>query len=276
MASRPDAKRKKRGLGLGGAAARAAEAGRRSAETDLKVEEDNLRREKSARLLPIAQILPRPSADTRPVNPDHVEALIESIKLIGLIQPVYLDRGFHLVAGAHRLEAFRRLAEEDPQRWSKIPVVVDPDLDAIADPERALIKEIAENEKRSNLTPEQVQQAAARLIASDSTFTRRPGRLKKGERALTPFLASTFGVSTRYVRSLLNHDSGEQEHGQGTTKRGSQREDSQSDTPAQRAKKVTRLKAKITRQLKKWADDPLLDEDEKVREALLNAWEQLS
>ena len=66
-----------------------------------------------------------------------------------------------------------------------------------------------ENEKRSNLTPTQVQQAAERLLASDPSFTRKPGRLKKGQRALTPFLANTFGVSTRYVRALLNEGSSE-------------------------------------------------------------------
>ena len=66
------ASRKKRSLGLAGAAARAAAAGRRSAEVDLKVEEDNLRRENAARLLPIDMVQPRPAADTRPINEEHV------------------------------------------------------------------------------------------------------------------------------------------------------------------------------------------------------------
>jgi hypothetical protein len=248
--------------GLGGAAALAVAAGRRSAAADIKVEEDNVRRENAARLLSVQMIKERPSEDTRPVNDEHVLALMESIKLVGLIQPIYLDRNFHLVAGAHRLTAFKRLHQEDSQRWSKIPVVVDPDLDATLQPEQALIKEIAENEKRSNLTPEQVQAAAQRLIATDSSFTRRPGRLKKGERALTPFLANTFGVSTRYVRALLNEDLTKSEElhsegGQGTS-RSKKTEES---TPERDRLK---LRKSISRQVNKWLNHSLLREDKQL------------
>jgi hypothetical protein len=251
-------KKGKRGLSLGGAAAKAVASGRRSAEVDLKVEEDNYRRENAARLLSLDMIKERPSEDTRPVDPAHVEALIQSIKLMGLIQPIYLDRDFCLIAGAHRLTAFKKLREEDPQRWSKIPVVVDPDLDATTQPEQALLKEIAENEKRSNLTPAQVQSAAQRLISADPSFTRRPGRLKKGEKALTPFLAHTFGVSTRYVRALLNTQHSDQEGQSSPTSSTSQPK--QIDP----IKHKQKLLKKIDKQVSSWLTEPTVQADKKL------------
>ena len=257
----------KRSLGLGGAAAKAVAAGRRSAVADLKVEEDNYRLENAARLLSLDMIKERPAEDTRPVDPQHVDALVESIKLIGLIQPIYLDRDFHLIAGAHRLNAYRKLKLEDPLRWSKIPVVVDPELDAIKQPEKALLKEIAENEKRSNLTPEQVQGAAERLMAADPSFTRRAGRLKVGEKALTPFLASTFGVSTRYVRALLNNT---EERDLAQTKTGKTKSKESTKNPIKERMKLLR---QIGKSLRKWSDSPYLEQDKKLNnqiEKLLN------
>ena len=262
MAGKLSAK-SKRGLGLGGAAAKAVAAGRRSAEADLKVEEDNYRRENAARLLSIDMIKERPAEDTRPVDPVHVDALVESIKLIGLIQPIYLDRDFHLIAGAHRLNAYRKLKLEDPQKWSKIPVVVDPELDAVKQPEQALLKEIAENEKRSNLTPEQVQNAAERLLAADPSFTRKSGRLKAGEKALTPFLANTFGVSTRYVRALLNHQEDK------ATTDSSPHSNSSDQTGGKTtikdpAKEKQKLLKQINKRLEQWLASPYLEQEKKL------------
>lgn len=248
--------------GLGGAAALAVAAGRRSAEVDIKVEEDNTRRENAARLLSIDMIKDRPSEDTRPVDPEHVSALVESIRLVGLIQPIYLDREFRLIAGAHRLSAFKLLQREDAQKWGKIPVVVDPELDAVTQPELALIKEIAENEKRSNLTPAQVQAAAERLISADPSFTRRAGRLKQGERALTPFLANTFGVSTRYVRSLLNSiDEGASPPPEESQKDHSREQKTRPIDPIRYRQKLYR---KMIKQARAWHEDPVLSEDKKV------------
>lgn len=252
----------KRGLGLGGAAAKAVAAGRRSAVADLKVEEDNYRRENAARLLSLDMIKERPSEDTRPVDPEHVKALVESIKLIGLIQPIYLDRDFHLIAGAHRLNAYRKLKLEDPQRWSKIPVVVDPELDAVKQPEQALLKEIAENEKRSNLTPEQVQNAAERLMNADPSFTRRAGRLKAGEKALTPFLASTFGVSTRYVRALLNSN---EDHESAKKKASKNKSKASAKDPL---KEKAKLLKQMNRRLDQWLESPYLEQDKKLQAQL--------
>lgn len=267
------ASRRKRSLGLAGAAARAAEAGRRSAQADLKVEEDNLRKENAARLLSLDMVQPRPAADTRPVDEAHVQAIAESVRVMGLIQPIYLDREFRLVAGAHRLSAFRLLAQEDPQKWSKIPVVVDPDLDAVTQPDIALRKEIVENEKRSNLTPAQVKAAAQRLLESDANFTRRPGRLKKGERAVTPFLADTFGVSKRYVRSLLNQPDEVSDTAAEADATGAQEHAERMSEEETQQLKLSKLYQKMSRQSRRWLKDPLLEQDPKLRacvERLLN------
>ena len=244
-------RKRSKGLGLSGAAMRAASAGRAAAAADLKVEEDNLRRENAARLLSIEMIQPRPQLDAREVNEAHVSDLVESIRVLGLIQPIYLDRELRLVAGAHRLAAFKILAQENPQQWSKIPVVVDPDLDANTQPELALRKEIVENEKRSNLTPAEVRAAAQRLLESDTGFTRRPGRLKRGERALTPFLAQTFGVSTRYVRSLLN---------QPESKPKSKR--APADAKRQSEASRDKMYREMTRKAKQWLKSPALEDAE--------------
>jgi len=258
----------KRGLGL--SALKAVEAGRRSAEADLRVEEHNAQREGVAHLLPVSAIGARPSADVRPVDEAHVRSLVESIRALGLMQPISVDREHRLVAGAHRLAAFQILAAEEPERFAKVPVVVDPELDAEQDPERALLKEIAENEKRRNLTPQQVQDAARRLMEHDPQFTRRAGRLREGERALTPFLASTFGVSVRHVRSLLNSSEasaespqeGGQAHGDGAGSAGErEREPSQ---------ELEALKAKVKRGVKRWLKEPALSQDPSL-EALLRA-----
>lgn len=251
----------KRGLGL--SALKAVEAGRRSAEADLRVEEHNARQEGTPHLLPVSAIGERPSADVRPVDAEHVQSLVESIRALGLMQPVFVDRAHRLIAGAHRLAAYRLLAAEDPERFAKIPVVVDPELDAEEDVEQALLKEIAENEKRRNLTPQQVQEAARRLMEYDPNFTRRAGRLKHGERALTPFLASTFGVSVRHVRSLLNDPP------------PSAIEDSAAPTqpepspaPAPLAE-LSALQVKVKRGVKRWLKDPALSQDPALQALLI-------
>jgi len=256
----------KRGLGL--SALKAVEAGRRSAEADIRVEEHNARLEGTPHLLPVSAIGERPSADVRPVDEEHVRSLVESIRALGLMQPVFVDRAHRLIAGAHRLAAYRILAEEDPERFGRLPVVVDPELDAEEDAERALLKEIAENEKRRNLTPQQVQEAARRLMDYDPNFTRKAGRLKQGERALTPFLASTFGVSVRHVRSLLNEPSADSSIEGAPSSTPDARSSSTSEADAQ--PDLSALHLKVQRGVKRWLKDPALEQDPALH-ALLTA-----
>ncbi|MEM8603200.1 MAG: ParB N-terminal domain-containing protein, partial [Cyanobacteria bacterium P01_H01_bin.121] len=39
---------------------------------------------------------------TRPLNPEHVQELQDSIAVVGLGQPLICDRNHHLIAGGHR------------------------------------------------------------------------------------------------------------------------------------------------------------------------------
>ena len=167
-----------------------------------------------------------------------------------------------LAVSAHRLTAFRLLAKEDPERFGKIPVVVDPELDAEEDIEQALLKEIAENEKRRNLTPQQVQEAARRLMEYDPNFTRRPGRLKQGERALTPFLASTFGVSVRHVRALLNEP-------QVSSADQASASPPEGEELGPVAPSLKDLKGKVRRGVKRWLKDPALEQDPALQALLM-------
>lgn len=156
--------------------------------------------------LPLNQIKPRPS-DTRPLNPSHVASLAESIAALGLLEPLVVDSKGVLLAGGHRLAALQMLQETDPEiyeQWfpdNQIQVHMLA-FDASKDPERALQVELAENEKRANYTRDQIERLAERLRSLNYRDVR--GRPKEGEKALGPALAVAIGVSTRYVRKVLN------------------------------------------------------------------------
>ena len=66
------------------------------------------------RSLPLSSIRQRPSGDTRPLNAGHVIDLAESIAAVGLVEPLAVDNGTRLLAGAHRLAALNLLAQPDP------------------------------------------------------------------------------------------------------------------------------------------------------------------
>lgn len=97
----------------------------------------------------------------RPVDPDHVAALVDSIERLGLLQPIVLDQDRRLIAGLHRLRACEQLG------WHKVPCVIRSykseewqpfadslDAEARLLPEEADAKlaEIDENLVRSELT----------------------------------------------------------------------------------------------------------------------------
>lgn len=80
----------------------------------------------------------------RPIDPDVVEALAGSIREQGLMQPIVVhadDEGYHLVAGHHRLEAFRLLGRE------KIPV----NMLGATTADEAKLAEVMENLARHEL-----------------------------------------------------------------------------------------------------------------------------
>lgn len=153
----------------------------------------------------LSRIHPR-AEDTRPLRDSHVKDLAESIGALGLIEPLVVDLKGVLLAGGHRLAAIQLLKETNLELYQQqfpdeiVPVRVMA-FDAQAEPERSLQVELAENEKRVNYSRDQIEQLAERLRSLNYREIR--GRPKEGEKALGPALAVAIGVSTRYVRKVL-------------------------------------------------------------------------
>jgi ParB family transcriptional regulator, chromosome partitioning protein len=156
--------------------------------------------------LPLNQIQAR-GTDTRPLDPQHVADLVESIAALGLIEPLVVDTKGVLLAGGHRLAALHSLQESNleiyaqqfPEGQIQVHMLA---FDAEQEPERALQVELAENEKRVNYTRDQIERLAERLRSLNYREVR--GRPKEGEKALGPALAVAIGVSARYVRRVLS------------------------------------------------------------------------
>ena len=153
----------------------------------------------------LSQIRAR-ETDTRPLDPQHVSNLAESITALGLIEPLVVDAKGVLLAGGHRLAALWALQETNPEVYAQqfpegqiqVHMLA---FDAEQEPERALQVELAENEKRVNYTRDQIERLAERLRSLNYRDVR--GRPKEGEKALGPALAVAIGVSARYVRKVL-------------------------------------------------------------------------
>jgi ParB family transcriptional regulator, chromosome partitioning protein len=159
--------------------------------------------------LPLGQIIDRPSGDTRPLNPAHVEALAESIAAVGLIQPIAVDNQGRLLAGGHRRAAIVHLQATNPTAFSQwfgagVPVHRF-DFDAAQDEARALAIEASENEKRRDYSAVEVRALADRLVAAGYRATE--GRPKKGEKSLIPSLAVIVGKSHRTIHRYLDSPS---------------------------------------------------------------------
>src|SRR4051794_38275731 len=87
-------------------------------------------------------------ARMRQLRETTVTELMDSIRKVGLLNPISVTRDkrtFHLVAGAHRLEAVKRL-----QTFARIEVLV---IDNIKDADKAALAEIDENLVRAELSP---------------------------------------------------------------------------------------------------------------------------
>lgn len=81
----------------------------------------------------------------RPLNAPKVRELIESIRELGLLNPITVTDEGLLVAGYHRLEACRQLAAED-EAWAIVPVAY------FEQSEKRQRAEIAENLFRNDLS----------------------------------------------------------------------------------------------------------------------------
>ncbi|MDJ0903174.1 MAG: ParB N-terminal domain-containing protein [Xenococcus sp. MO_188.B8] len=149
--------------------------------------------------------------NTRPLNSDHILELAESIKILGLLQPIVIDIKSRLLAGGHRLAALEYLKETSPQEFEQmfpndfIPIREMP-FDVMEQPELALQVEVAENEKRRDYTPQEVKHLAQKL--KEAGYTDSPHRPKKGEKALVPALKIIIGKSRRSIMRYLSTDDG--------------------------------------------------------------------
>jgi hypothetical protein len=174
------------------------EAGRRQAQTDAKLEAETRR---DVGLLPLESIKPRAGGlDTREPTPESVADMAESVEALGLLEPLVVDKRGRLLAGKTRLLALRLLAEKDGARWERVPVRR-LDLDAQAEPERALAVEVAENERRKDYTAAEIKTLAERLKAAG--LHSEKGRPRKGKRALLPALGAVVGKSKRQLLRIL-------------------------------------------------------------------------
>lgn len=125
----------------------------------------------------------------RPVDPAHVEQLIESIDRRGLDTPIVVreadaDGRHKLLAGSHRLAAVRKLA------WPTVPAFV-----RAADDAEARLIEIEENLVRHDLTEldRAIFLAQWKALYTELRGARPPGRPRKGQGANSPQYVLPFG-----------------------------------------------------------------------------------
>jgi ParB family transcriptional regulator, chromosome partitioning protein len=126
------------------------------------------------------------SAGRRAIDPDVVNRLAKSIAVVGLQHPIAVrrrDGAFVLVAGAHRLAAFRKLEME------RIPANV-VDLNTL----EAELLEIDENLARNELSPaERTAAIARRKMVYEEVYTQHVDTAKKAK-AIASMAMSIVGM----------------------------------------------------------------------------------
>uniref|UniRef100_A0A6M3II68 Putative methyltransferase n=1 Tax=viral metagenome TaxID=1070528 RepID=A0A6M3II68_9ZZZZ len=101
--------------------------------------------------LPIPAITIRPDRSRRTFNPAKLDSLAESMRTIGLIEPIVVDENNQLIAGERRIRAAKSIG------WTEIDVVYMKDL---TDWQKQVV-ELEENLQREDLTyGEEVAQIA--------------------------------------------------------------------------------------------------------------------
>lgn len=104
----------------------------------------------------LSEVKPRENSQRK--EPKGVKELADSIKRIGLLNPIVIDEDNVLIAGGNRYEAYKLLAEED-EVFSEIPYVRYGEVNAST---RKVI-ELEENVKRSNLTWKEIAGAVLQI-----------------------------------------------------------------------------------------------------------------
>lgn len=178
------------------------------AKKDLQNSEKKESDRKKKATLKLDQIKDR-EADTRPINLAHVEALANSIAVLGLLEPLVVDLRNRLLAGGHRLTAIKVLKEQNLKIYEKhfsddVVQVRIMSFDAEEEPDLALQVEVAENEHRRDYTPTEVKVLAERL--QKQGYKRLKGRPKKNEKSLMQALAFVINKSKRTVERYLQED----------------------------------------------------------------------
>jgi ParB-like chromosome segregation protein Spo0J len=174
--------------------------------TSEAAEETLQRQQMKEGLVPLNKIGDRIGGDTRTIKPKHVEGLMESIAILGLIAPLTVDRHYRLLAGGHRKAALEKLAKEDPKRFKElfsegVPVNI-MDIDGETDTVRALQIEVEENTQRKNYTPNEIREAARKL--EEAGYEQLKGRPAQGQKSINRELSSVFGLSRRYITTIMN------------------------------------------------------------------------
>ena len=163
--------------------------------------------------IPIDQIGDRPAGDTRPLNPEQIDSLVDSISAVGLIAPLAVDCRNRLLAGGHRRAALRALQEQNQPHYNDLFPGGVPcrkfSFDSEAEPEKALQVEISENEKRRNYTREEIRAVAERL--KQQGYSQDRGRGNK--QPLHPALQVAFGVSRNTIFRALREEESNVPHG---------------------------------------------------------------
>ena len=181
------------------------------ANKDRIIQEKRSREKTKRAAIPLSQIKIR-KTDTRPLHEDHVNALSESIAVLGLLEPLVVDKRSRLLAGGHRLAAINVLKSTNSQVYQQhfpednIPVRV-MDFDAEENDDLALQVEVAENEHRRDYTPKEVRLLADRLQAQG--YKRLKGRPGKGEKSMILALAFVVNKSKRTIERYLQENSQE-------------------------------------------------------------------
>lgn len=107
----------------------------------------------------------------RKLKDTNVEELVKSIKTIGLLNPITVDRNNNLIAGRHRLEAYKVLGR------TKIPVRV---MQKLIDPLKLELAEIDENLLGPDLTiMERGEHLSRRKIIYENLYPEsKPGNIR--------------------------------------------------------------------------------------------------
>lgn len=163
------------------------------------------------------EILDRWAEDTRSLDPEHVDALAESIlSLEKLLQPIAVDTANRLVAGGHRRAAVCQIVKSKKKDVVEARERIFPggqvpvhrlNFDSAEDEAGALAAEAAENEKRKDYSAAEVKAIARKLEALG--YERTVGKPKKGSKSLIKAL----GAITKKSRSALYNDLGSAKSG---------------------------------------------------------------